>query len=300
MNSTFEEYLVNFSENISILDDKNEETPGNTLKSLWLAAAGTPVSALKAEHMELPELSALQFETLNDLVRQRLDNMPLAYITGRQQFMGMEMLASPDALIPRKETEILGQAARDILQKISGHNSSTRVIDVCTGAGNIACALADGSSDTRVYASDLSEKAIMLARMNADFTGVSDQVEFFTGDLLDPFLDKGLFKKIHLITCNPPYISSSKVSEMPTEISQHEPSLAFDGGAFGVNLLKRLIEDSVLYLRENGYLIFEVGMGQGEMIKKLVERSGEFKNISCKHDGNGNIRVISAQRRENK
>jgi len=294
MESLYSTYLQKLSSEISILTDKSEETTDNTLKALWLAAAGTPVSVLKAEDTELTELNTQQTEMLDTLINERIKGVPLAHITGRQSFMGMEMLASGSALIPRKETEILGYTAIETLKGIQ--QPDLLVLDVCTGAGNIALAIASSCETCKVYAADLSPEAVELARENSKFLNKTAQLEFYCGDLLEPFKDAGLKGKINLLTCNPPYISSSKVADMPDEISEFEPGLAFDGGAFGINLLKRLITDAEVYLCHDGYLAFEVGLGQGNMIKKLVEKSALYKNIKTVNDDSGNIRVIVAQK----
>ena len=296
MQKIFDRYLEKLSDNMSILPDKSEETPYNTLKALWLAAAGESVSVVNAEKADLPALSDDALSELEEMVNRRLNNVPLAHITGRQSFMGMEMLAGPDALIPRKETEILGNAAIQILKEISCAVEEPHVIDVCTGAGNIALAIANSDGSAKVFAADLSEDAVRLAKQNAEFTGLSSQVEFHCGDLLEPLECLELSEKIHLLTCNPPYISTSRVSDMPDEISEHEPSLAFDGGAFGVNLIRRLISDAEKFLCKGGYLAFEVGLGQGDLIRKQVERSAAYTNIKTVSDDSGNPRVVIAQK----
>lgn len=294
MKDIFNQYLTQLSKNISILPDKNEETPVNTLKALWLAAAGTPVSVVKAEGYELPELSAHDLEKLEELINRRIEDVPLAHLTGRQSFMGMEMLAGPEALIPRKETEILARTAIEILKQNPAEN--LHVIDVCTGAGNIALSIADSIKNSKIYAADLSEDAVKLAKENADFLGISSRVEFYSGDLLEPFDSLDLYEKIHLLTCNPPYISTSKVSDMPDEISRFEPDMAFDGGAFGINLIRRLIVDAEKFLCKDGFLAFEVGLGQGNIIKKQVEKSALYTNIKTVNDDSGNPRVVVAQK----
>lgn len=294
MEDIFNKYLTQLSKKLSILPDKDEETPVNTLKALWLVAAGTPVSVLKAEGYKLPELSAHDLVKLEELIIKRVGDVPLAHLTGRQSFMGMEMLAGPEALIPRKETEILGYTAIELLKQISAENPY--VIDVCTGAGNIALVIADSIKSSKVYAADLSDDAVKLAKKNADFLELSSRVEFHCGDLLVPFESADLYEKIHLLTCNPPYISTSKVSGMPDEISKFEPSLAFDGGAFGVNLIRRLIIDAEKFLCTDGFLAFEVGLGQGDIIKKQVEKSAIYTNIKTVNDVSGNPRVVVAQK----
>ncbi len=298
MNDIFYNYLNKLSESIEILPDKPEETAENTLKALWYAAAGKPISVIKANDAELKDLSDEQIERLDEYVSQRIQGVPLAYITGRQSFLGLEMLAGEEALIPRKETELLASAAIDIAKSIGSQNSPINLIDVCTGAGNVALAIANKVDLINIYVSDLSVDAVSLAKKNAVFLGLEKKVKFFSGDLLDPFKKDRMQESIDIITCNPPYISSSKVSEMHKEISAFEPSLAFDGGAFGINIIRRLISDSSYFLKPLGYLIFEVGLGQAEMIKKQIMKSGFYLSVDYVDDQAGNHRVIIAQRGE--
>ena len=290
----FDQCLEKITDAISILPDKPEETPLNTLKALYLKAAGIPVSVVKAETHELPELNEEEINTLYKLIDKRLQGVPLAHITRRQSFMGLEMLAGPQALIPRKETEILAHSALEILRDLDADNIT--VIDVCTGAGNIALSIAGAIENADIYAADLSEDAVDLARENADLLGLSSQVKFYSGDLLQPFETLDLYAKVHLLSCNPPYISSSKVQEMPQEISSFEPQLAFDGGSFGINLIRRLISEADKFLIDGGYLVFEVGLGQGDVIKKQVEKTGLYSDIRMINDEAGMPRVIIARK----
>lgn len=297
MDEIFRQYLESLSLNLTTLPDKPEETPENTLKALWLKAAGNPVSVLRAQDMDLPELSSEELIKLEELIEQRIDKVPLAHLTERQSFMGLEMLTGPQALIPRKETEILARTALNLLEKLQNSSGDIFVIDVCTGAGNIALVLANFNEQIKVYAADLSEDAVELAKKNTSFLALDGQVSLFSGDLLEPFKNLKLEDSVDLLTCNPPYISSSKVPDMPEEISNFEPELAFDGGSFGINLIRRLIKDAAQYLRPNGYLAFEVGLGQGDVIKKQVEKSNLYKDIYTVNDDSGNSRVIVAKKK---
>lgn len=286
--------LEQLKNNMSILPDKPEENHSNTLNALWMAAANNPISVTRATHIKLPELSAGQISDLDDLINKRLSGVPLAHLTGRQSFMGIEMLAGPEALIPRKETEILATTVIDVLSNIK--NKMPIIIDVCTGAGNIAVTIAKTYKCQRIYAADISQQAIELAKRNAIYLQLDKQIDFLCGDLLEPFKSQQIDDSVDLITCNPPYISSSKVSNMAEEISVYEPSLAFDGGAFGVNLIRRLITDANIYLKKGGYLIFEVGLGQAAIIIKQVEKSNIYENIISIDDQQANPRVIVAQK----
>ena len=290
----YQEKLEILSSKMTVLPDKPEENHSNTLTALWMAAANIPVSVVKTENLVLPELTKEQFSVLEDLISKRIKNVPLAHLTGRQSFMGIEMLAGPGALVPRQETEILATTAIKILNEMA--LPEPIIVDACTGAGNIAVSIAYNIENGQIFAADISCEAIELAKKNAQFLKLNHRIEFSCGDLLDPLNEKGLDGRVDLLTCNPPYISSSKVPDMPNEISSFEPSLAFDGGAFGINLIRRLITDAGRFIRKGGYLVFEVGLGQAETIKKQVQKSDIYENIISINDHQGNPRVIVAQK----
>ncbi len=290
----YDKLLARLEDNLSILPDKVEETAASTLAALWCSAAGAPLSVESAKLQKLVELDALQQDILSDFVEQRLAGIPLAHLTGRQQFMGIELLASADALIPRKETEILGRAALSLLQKMGDKYDAINVVDVCTGAGNLAVSLSILCPACTVFASDLSADAVLLARKNVEFHNLSDRVTVLEGDLLSPFDSENFYGNVDLLICNPPYISTAKVAEMDQEISEYEPSLAFDGGAFGIKILHRLIKEAPKYIRKGGWLAFEVGLGQGATLLKRMEKKFSYSQILPVMDENDEIRVILA------
>ncbi|WP_456377100.1 peptide chain release factor N(5)-glutamine methyltransferase [Thiolapillus sp.] len=290
----YEALLQNLSRELNILPDKPEETPENTLKALWSLAKGKPVSAELARDYEPEGLAEDEYARLETCVQQRLAGMPLAHISERQCFMGLELVAGPEALIPRKETELLAGAAIDVLR---GHDadSPAHVIDVCTGAGNVAVAIAMEIEHAQIYAGDLSEEALALAYQNCELHGLIDRIQLHSGDLLDPFLVLELNGKVDMITCNPPYISSAKVPAMAQEIAGHEPQMAFDGGVFGVNLMRRLITEAPDFICDGGHLLFEVGLGQGLALKKQMSKMPQYDSVEIVSDADGNARVIVAR-----
>jgi release factor glutamine methyltransferase len=292
---TYKELLARLSRDLSVLSDKPEETPESTLCALWHAAAGTPKSAQMASEGELPVLEPENAANLIGLLERRLAGVPLAHLTGRQSFMGLEFLAGPEALVPRKETELLGYAVLNVLSEIVNERSHTTLIDVCTGSGNLALSLALHEKRARVYAADLSADAVGLARRNAKHLGLGDEMEFRIGDLLSPFDELHFYGAVDCITCNPPYISSGRVGTMPSEISGHEPRLAFDGGPFGIRILQRLATEAPRYLRQGGWLAFEVGAGQGPSIVRRIRSSGMYSKIRTVEDGSGEVRVVLAR-----
>lgn len=270
--------------------DKPEETPDAVLRALWFSAAGKPLSAGAVDDSPLPPIDDEGVDRLKALIARKREGVPLAHITGRQRFLGMELLAGPAALIPRVETEILGRAVLSLL----GGLSAPLVIDVCTGCGNLALAYARHVPQARVLAADLSEEAVELARRNAAFTGLADRVQFFAGDLFAPFEGMGLEGQCDLVSCNPPYITSAKVPKLAAEISAHEPKLAFDGGSMGLSILTRLFKEAPRFLKPGGALAFEMGLGQGPLLQKRLERLEWVERVVPHHDDKGEIRALVA------
>jgi release factor glutamine methyltransferase len=280
----------------SPLADKPDESPVLTLRCLWFAASGAARSCADSEDGELPPLSPEGANHLRELVRRRTTGEPLAYIVGRQRFMGLEMLCASDALIPRGETELLARVAIEFAKAARDPHRHTRVIDVCTGSGNVALAIAAHEHAAHVFACDISPEAVELARSNAAHLGMSDRVTFAAGDLLAPFERDSMFGEVDLIVCNPPYVSSGRVASMPAEISRYEPHLAFDGGLTGMRVISRLVADAPRYLRPGGRLCFEVGAGNGALIGERVRRHSAFDLIETVSDAHGVARVVSARR----
>jgi len=266
------------------LSDKPDETPESTLEELWDLVAGKETA--------LPADGDLK---LRALVERRLAGEPLSYLTGRQCFMGLELLAAPGAMIPRKETEILARAALDRLTRIVDQQGSALVVDVCTGSGNIALTLARNEGRCLVHGSDISEEAVELARRNAAHLGLEPRVSFRSGDFLEPFKTPEFMASVDLLTCNPPYISSAKVDRMDREIAGFEPRAAFDGGPFGISILNRLVKEAPVLLKEGGWVACETGLGQGEAMSRLFRKSGAYREVLVFSDEEGQARVIVAQ-----
>ena len=290
----FQDMSTRLTAGLSLLPDKPEETPDSTLRALWHAAADAPVSVQKAGALPLPALDASGVGRLETLVAQRIAGIPLAHLTGRQNFMGLELLAGKEALIPRKETEILGRAALDVLQTLVAGRDECMVLDVCTGSGNLALALALHEPKALVFAADISAEAVMLGQRNARHLGLEGRVEFRVGDLLAPFAEDRFHGNVDLLVCNPPYISSKKVDIMPGEIIGHEPRLAFDGGPLGIRIVERLVRVAPRFLRRGGTLAFEVGLGQGSALLKRLTKNTEYSGLRSIEDEAGEVRVILA------
>jgi release factor glutamine methyltransferase len=282
--------------NLHLLNDKPEESVRSTISALWCKAAGIPVSAERALTMELPDLTENQISNLLKLIQMRVKNTPLAYITGRQSFMGVELLTDKRALIPRKETELLGRRALQLSKELSDPDKKINIMDVCCGSGNLGVTVAYYNPNCVVYSTDLSLEAVELTKENIDFLNLSNRVYAYQGDMMSAFEKNEFLGKFDIIICNPPYITSSKVQKMDLEISLNEPTLAFDGGMLGIKIIQKLVHDAPRFLKKTGWLIFEVGLGQGQLIQQLCERTSFFDHIETIADAANNIRVISARK----
>ena len=277
--SDFDALLGEIRTKLEVLPDKPEETPENTLRALWYFAYGDARSVEAAsESAALPDLDAIQAQSLRDLIAQRIAGTPLGHLTGRQRFMGMDFRVSPQALIPRKETESLGRAALDILKSLVRGRGEGAVLDVSTGSGHLALAFAVDEPGAPCCVPDLAEDAVAPARGDGGFPGLDSRVEFRVGNLCEPFADE-LAGNLDLLSCNPPYISSARVEAMPGEISEHEPKLAFDGGPFGVGILTRVIKRGPQMLQPASWLCIELGSGQGPAVERRLNRTGAVSEI---------------------
>ncbi|MBV8031066.1 MAG: peptide chain release factor N(5)-glutamine methyltransferase [Betaproteobacteria bacterium] len=277
--------------------DKPDETPESVLRALWFHAAGTPMSVARTNGSPLPEIDVVSLERLKGLIEKKRSGVPLAHLTGRQEFLGVELLAGPAALVPRRETEIVARAAIAFLEERRSGDEPLLAIDVCTGSGNLALAFAHHVPRLRVHAADLSPEAIELARANAAFTGLSERVEFHAGDLFAPFeADARLLGRCDLVSCNPPYITTGKLPALCAEL-EHEPRLAFDGGALGLSVLTRLFKESPKFLKPGGALAFELGLGQGPVLEARLRRLPWVERVEGHRDAEGNLRALLVRHR---
>lgn len=206
-----------------------------------------------------------QFQTW---VTQRCRGVPLQYITGHEQFYGLDFLVTPDVLIPRPETELLVQEALLRLQE-----PAPLIIDVGTGSGCLAITLAVHRPSCRVLALDISEAALRIARLNARRHHVEDRIEFLISDVFSGLTAKRMTTKADLIVSNPPYVAEHERDSLQREVREYEPSVALFAGSDGLAFHRRLLMESPAWLRPGGYLIMEMGFGQHQPMLELVDRS---------------------------
>ena len=213
-----------------------------------------------------------------------------AYSKGRTIFMGLELLVAPGALVPRPETELLGKTAVDVLRQ--QNLPAPRVVDMCCGAGNLACVIAHHAPATRVWASDLTDGCVEVARRNVAHHGMADRVSVLQGDLFSAFSGLELDGTIDVIVCNPPYISEKRLEGDRAHLTELEPREAFAAGPYGLSIHMRVIKDAPRYLRPGGILLFEVGLGQDRQVMALLERSKAYESIRAVTNEAGEGRVV--------
>ncbi|TPM26955.1 class I SAM-dependent methyltransferase [Mesorhizobium sp. B2-3-5] len=219
-----------------------------------------------------------------------------AYGTGRAIFMGLELLVAPGALVPRPETELLGTTALDVLHLVN--LPAPRIIDMCCGTGNLACAIAHDVPTAYVWASDLTDECVEMARRNVAHHGMADRVRVLQGDLFAALSGLGLDGTIDVIVCNPPYISEKRLEGDCAHLVELEPREAFAAGPYGLSIHMRVLKDAPRYLRPGGILLFEVGLGQDRQVMGLLERSKAYENIRAVSNEAGQGRVVIGQAKE--
>ncbi|MBR0816801.1 HemK/PrmC family methyltransferase [Bradyrhizobium liaoningense] len=223
-------------------------------------------------------------------------NVAEAYERGRTQFMGIELLVGPGALVPRPETELLGRTAVEALRRT--RLPAPRVVDMCCGAGNLACAISLNIPGAHVWASDLTDGCVELSRRNAACQGVDSHITVLQGDLFEALSGLQLERTIDMIVCNPPYISESRLKGDRASLLTDEPREAFAAGPYGLSIHMRVTKDSPRYLRPGGLLLFEVGRGQDRQVATLLERNDAYENVRVVLDETGAGRVVMAYAKE--
>ena len=232
-------------------------------------------------------LEEIEVDRFREVVARRAEGEPLQYITGVQDFYGREFRVNPDVLIPRPETELLVEAALEVITDVRGPS----ICDVGTGSGCIAVTLLCERTDACAVAVDVSEAALKVTAQNAHVLGVSDRIELKISDCLDG-LDRS---KFDLIVSNPPYISSAALPYLQREVRDHEPLVALSPGADGLSVIRRLLQDAPGFLNAGAHLIIEIGFDQGEAIQELIDP--EFwRLMEIRPDLQGIPRVVVVQR----
>ena len=272
-------------EALKAAEQRLRAVPDPRLDAEWLLSEVLGVSRLEMllnKRRELTEAEAAAYEAL--LIR-REGREPLQYILGSQSFMGFSLKTDSRALIPRNDTEALCEEALKYVRP------GGRALDLCTGSGALAAAIKKLRPGAEVWAADLSEAALSLAKENAERLGV--EVKFVQGDLFSPVANE----KFDVIVSNPPYIPEGLRGRLQAEV-EREPALALFAGDDGLDFYRRIVKDAPAHLLPGGRLCLEIGDGQGDAVKALLYEG--FTDIQVLNDLNGLPRVISAAVKEEK
>ena len=230
-------------------------------------------------------LDSSELAAFREQVQRRAKGEPVQYILGETEFWSLPFTVSPAVLVPRADTEVLVEEA---LSRIEG---PVHLLDVGTGSGAIAVAMAHEKPEIQVTALDCSEEALHVARGNAERNGVAERVSCLAGDLAE--LPPGPFA---MVVSNPPYIPTADCEQLMTEVRDHEPRLALDGGEDGLTAYRQLTSQSGEILLAGGWLLVEVGIGQAEDVVALFEAAG-LAEISSRDDYAGIPRVVAGRKK---
>jgi release factor glutamine methyltransferase len=228
------------------------------------------------------ELSKQDFEYYKNYITRLINGEPIQYIIGKQEFMGIEFNVNKDVLIPQPDTEILVEETI----KIAKEYNKPKVLDLCTGSGAIAVSIKKYVPEAEVFASDISIKALQLAKIN----NIDNNINFIESNLFE-----NINNEFDIIVSNPPYIRTEEIKSLSKEV-QNEPLIALDGGQDGLNFYRDIIKQAHNYLKSNGKLCLEIGDEQKDAITQILKSNFNYTNIKYYKDLQGNDRVIIAEK----
>lgn len=277
-----------FVETASVLREAGIDTPELDARLLLCHAATLTHESFVARAGEAlqPEAAA----RLEALVRRRASREPISRITGTREFYGRSFLVDDSALDPRPDTETLIEAALALIEKTGRWEEPLRLLDLGTGTGCILLTLLDALPKARGFGTDLSPAALRLAEANARSLGVADRASFLASDWLD-----AIHGEFDLIVSNPPYIASGEIKRLAPEVAHHDPYLALDGGADGLEAYRRIAAGAARLLAPKGAILVEIGASQAPAVAGLL-RDGGFlvENDGPSFDLGGRPRVVVA------
>lgn len=231
------------------------------------------------EILDEPDINTF-FEKIDRLV----NNEPIQYILNRQDFMGLNLYVDSNVLIPQPDTEIL---VEEVIA-LASEKENLKILDMCTGSGAIAISLAKYIKNSNVYATDISEKALEIAKDNS-LKNITD-ITFIHSDVFENVKEN----EFDFIVSNPPYIETDVIKTISKEV-QNEPHIALDGGEDGLYFYRKISKEAFDFLKQDGYLAFEIGYNQREAVENLLRENG-YKNIYSKKDLGGNDRIVIGQK----
>lgn len=237
------------------------DQPERESASLLMFALGRDRTFLIA-HSEY-ELSEPESRLFNEIIDRRKKREPFQHIVGRQEFYGLDFEVSPDVLIPRHETELLVDAAIEILKE----KENARVLDIGTGSGCIVVSIIHNVPTASAVAVDISEKALSVAKTNAETNNVAGRIEFRPSDIFGA-VGRQTFD---VIVSNPPYIPAGDIAGLQSEVRDFDPLIALTDGGDGLSIIRRIVDDAPRFLNKNGTLLIEMGFGQAAAVGAMYD-----------------------------
>jgi release factor glutamine methyltransferase len=262
------------------------ENPRLDAELLIAEAAGLTRADLHAGPLELDGETRRRFESL---IRRRAGREPLAYIVGRKEFHSLEFEVGPAVLVPRPETETIV----DVALKLIAQHANCRLLDIGTGCGAIALAVAFNAPGVRVVATDISTDALAIAHCNAVRLGLESRTRFIHADCWDTLDGGEPLGRFDIVVSNPPYVCDSEIARLEPEIRDFEPRVALDGGPDGLDFYHRIAAGLGDHLSDGGAVILEVGKGQAAAVATILEAAG-FPGAVVSNDLSGTPRAVHA------
>lgn len=261
-------------------------------EALWVLEHGLRIDRLDLHVRSHDSVNPDAYQRTLALLRRRASREPLQYVLGTQEFCGRELAVGPAVLIPRPETELI---VEEVLARKAGMPQPL-IVDVGTGSGCLAISLASELPDAVVVAIDRSPDALWVARSNAARHDVADRIAWIVGDLLTPLLSGEAAGKVTAIVANLPYVSRPDWEELPPDVKDFEPHLALDGGTDGFEIYRRVFSQLRSVLAVGGIFVMEIGMDQGRLVRREIEKYPFLKIVNIRRDGLGIERVVCLQR----
>ncbi|CEJ72254.1 N5-glutamine S-adenosyl-L-methionine-dependent methyltransferase [[Clostridium] sordellii] len=277
---TIREILIKYMEKLSSISD----TPKLDTEILLQKALGD-VDRLYIQLNLDKKLSDEELKCFNEMINDRLNGRPIAYIVKNREFMALDFYVEEGVLIPRPDTEPL---VEEVIELSKGMKDVT-IVDIGTGSGAISVSLAKYIKNSYVYSLDISDKALSIGKKNAVNNEVDDKIEFIKSDVFTGIKDRNL--KLDIIVSNPPYIKKEDIKTLHTQVKDYEPYIALEGGEDGLDFYRTITEESLKHLKSNGILAFEVGHDQANDVCTIMENHG-YKKIYTKKDLQGIDRVV--------
>ncbi|MCI7618796.1 MAG: peptide chain release factor N(5)-glutamine methyltransferase [Firmicutes bacterium] len=268
-------------------------------KELYCYMRGMDRTALMLRWQEVMQDN--QCEAYFNLIERRASRVPLQHITGRQEFMGLPFEVNEKVLIPRQDTETMVEDALELMEKgtlrgqeyTDGLKRGGDILDLCCGSGAIGISIAKLAKGAHVTCSDLSKDALEVADRNARLNDCKS-VKFTESDMFAAFCGRLGKKKFNLIISNPPYIPPSVIEGLEPEVRDHEPMMALDGGADGLDFYRIIAQHAPEHLKKGGVLMLEIGFDQKDAVKGLLQETGRFEKIIGLTDLTGKDRIVCA------